>query len=84
MSRKKLSKYESEVHEATKLLNSVIITENYKHGYAEALYKLACSRTFNRKDWDAVVYSIAFAHGIDITRIDVDYIYDMVMEPEMG
>ena len=84
MARRKLSKYEIEVHDTTKLLHDVIFDQNYKFGYYERLYSLAVSRTFTRKDWNAVLCSIAWTHNIDITRIDVNSIYEMVMEPEMG
>jgi len=82
--RTKLSKYESEVHEATSLLHSLIVTENYKHGYAEKLLKLSNSHTFSSKDLNAVIYGIAWTHGIDITRIDVKYIIGAINEPELG
>lgn len=84
MARKKMSKYASEVHENTVLLHYVIFNENYKHGYAEKLQLLSHSRTFNKKDFDAVIFGIAFTHGIDITRIDVTGIDEMVREPELG
>ncbi len=84
MARKKMSNYELDVHTNTIMLHSLIIDDNYVHGYCDVLGQLARSRTFSRKDFDSTVYSIAWAHNIDITRIDVSGVYEMVLEPELG
>ena len=71
MSRKKLSKYERECSDNLNLLHSLVFTMNYKHGYFEKLLPLSYSDTFTDKDFIATVYGIAWAHGIDITRLDL-------------
>jgi hypothetical protein len=71
MKNRNLSKYERECRDNETLLHNVVYTENYKHGYMDKLIPLAFSDTFTDKDFNSTLYSIAFSHGIDITRLDV-------------
>ena len=66
----KLSKYEQEMQDNTNLLKHVIFTDPDKLGYKDKLIKLYNSPTFNASDFTSVIYSIAHAHNIDITRIN--------------
>jgi hypothetical protein len=73
---KTLSKYDQEMQENTGMLHAVIFGK--ENNYLEKLIPLFNSYTFSMRDFQAVIYSIAHAHGIDITRIDVDYIVNCV------
>ena len=80
MIMKKMSLYERECADNYKLFHSLVFVENYKHGYLEKLTPLAYSDTFADKDFIAVCYSICWAHGIDITRIDLTWFRNEVKQ----